>query len=1049
MVARPKKTYWRLLRLYFRRFRMVIWVLVLLILAGLIYLNQVGLPGIIKRPLLTNLRERGIELQFSRLRLSWLAGVVAENVRFGPAGAVSGPQVTASNVLVHLDRRALLSLRFNVESINLRRGHFVWALPASGEKPARDLVVEQIQTDLRFLPGDAWSLDNFKARFQGADLELLGSVSHASQLREWRLPGAKPKGPPRRAEDRIRDVLEVFDEVQFAAPPNLRLEIRGDARDLESFNVRLLVTAPDAQTPWGRFNAGRFSARLYPGETGDSPHVRILLDAAQAQTPWASATLLHVDLDGRYREGRTNLSRASANVTASYAHTKWASGTNVAAHVELAARDDHNEVMEARFTLKASGAESQWARATELSCQGEGIGSRTNYIPDSVKLHVQAKYAGSRWAEAEGLDVECAASRVPPAASVASDPAWAWWTNFHPYTAECQVQAARLGNNVNQARDVALAAKWHSPLLELSKVAATFPDGKLKTTASLNIASRALHSSVEANFDPLQVTNLLPRDASRWLSRFTWAGPPWVRGEIGLIVPSWTTPLTNWGPEVLPTLTLSGQFEVKTNGSYKGVTASGARSHFSYTNRCWRLPDLHVDRPEGQLEATHFANEITEDFYWKIASGLDVKEVLPFVEDDSAPVLELFTFSSPPRIEAEIWGRSRHAENTGIKANIWITNFTFRGESFSTLETRLEYTNKTLLALDTRLLKGTQHVSAESVFVDFERQLVFLTNGFGTVDSMVVARAIGDEVAKALAPYRFDLPPTLHASGVIPLHGEEGADLRVIVEGNSFHWLDFSIPEIAGNVHWSGTNLMLTKVSAKLYEGEASGYAEFAFSPGAPATYRFALTTTNTQLKPLIREVFLSTNNIEGSLSGSLVVTHGSTDDWRTWDGYGNLRLRDGLIWDIPVFGVLSPILNGLSPGLGNSRANSASCTFSMTNGVLHSSDMEMQASGMRLHYKGTADLHTRVNARVEAELLRDVSLVGPLVSAVFWPVTKLFEYRITGTLGDPKLDSVYLVPKLMLLPFQPFRILKGLVPGDNKAEPKNGRKESSPRTTE
>ena len=96
----------------------------------------------------------------------------------------------------------------------------------------------------------------------------------------------------------------------------------------------------------------------------------------------------------------------------------------------------------------------------------------------------------------------------------------------------------------------------------------------------------------------------------------------------------------------------------------------------------------------------------------------------------------------------------------------------------------------------------------------------------------------------------------------------------------------------------------------------------------------------------------------------------------------------------------------------------------------------------MRLQYRGTLDFQGQVNARAEAELLRDAWLVGPLVSTVLWPVTKLFEYKITGTLGAPKGDPVYLVPKVVtlpfLFPFRPLRTLRGLFPENSNANNTN-----------
>ena len=67
-----------------------------------------------------------------------------------------------------------------------------------------------------------------------------------------------------------------------------------------------------------------------------------------------------------------------------------------------------------------------------------------------------------------------------------------------------------------------------------------------------------------------------------------------------------------------------------------------------------------------------------------------------------------------------------------------------------------------------------------------------------------------------------------------------------------------------------------------------------------------------------------------------------------------------------------------------------------------------------------------RVNARVDAELLRDTWLIGRVVSLVFWPVTKMLESKITGTLSDPKSEPVF-IPKLFLAPLHPLRTLEEL----------------------
>jgi hypothetical protein len=390
--------------------------------------------------------------------------------------------------------------------------------------------------------------------------------------------------------------------------------------------------------------------------------------------------------------------------------------------------------------------------------------------------------------------------------------------------------------------------------------------------------------------------------------------------------------------------------------------------------------------------------------------------------------------TQPPIIEAEVRGQFQNQERTGINGRVALTNFTFRGQTFSSLQTAVQYTNRVLQFLEPRIDRGTQHMSADALAADFNAQLVYLTNGFSTTDPLVIAGAIGPHIVRAIQPYRFDTPPTAHVYGAIPMHGEEGADLHFDLDGGPFRWWKFNVDHIAGHVHWAGETLELSDLRMAFYQGRATGSAAFEFRPGQGADFHFAMTTTNTLLQALMADLFSRTNQLEGRLSGNLFVTKANTVSEDTVNGHGNLDLRDGLIWDIPLFGVFTPALNGISPGLGNSRANAATCNFIITNGVIRSDDLEIRSPAMRLDYRGTVDLEGRVNAKVEAELLRDMWLVGPVLSTMFWPVTKLFETKVTGTLSDPKTGTVNPLGSLMLMPFHPFRTLKGLLPEDPNA---------------
>src|SRR5262249_23485867 len=100
MPVGPKRPFRKTCRLYFRRFRISVWVLTLILLGFLLYLNQIGLPEFAKAPLLQKLHDRGISLQFSRLRVRWFQGIVADNVRFLRTDAPFSPQLALRELQV-------------------------------------------------------------------------------------------------------------------------------------------------------------------------------------------------------------------------------------------------------------------------------------------------------------------------------------------------------------------------------------------------------------------------------------------------------------------------------------------------------------------------------------------------------------------------------------------------------------------------------------------------------------------------------------------------------------------------------------------------------------------------------------------------------------------------------------------------------------------------------------------------------------------------------------------------------------------------------------
>lgn len=992
MAASPQHPRDRRWRRYFRRCRIAILLLVLALVGALIYLNLVGLPEFLQRPLLAKLRERGLDLQLANLRLHFYRGVVAEHVQAGRLGDALSPSFRAREADLNLSWPALLRRQLALSGVVLRDGQITFPI-ADTNQPQRALRVEKLRVHLRFLEDDSWSLDDFHAGFAGADFSITGVITNASALRDWLSPSGKTPAPADLLPQRLRRFADTLERIHFQTQPEMRAVLSGDARELESFTLRLTVTAPDAETPWGKFTAGTLTAKLLPTVPLAQRHAEIQLHASSAQTPWANVAELNLHLRADSDNTDTNLLHANITLDAARVLTRWANVTN------------------AHFT-------AQW------------LHSLTNPIPLSGHGDLRADSATSRWATARALQLS--ADLATPTNAVPADASWSWWQTVQPFALGWTAHAARLDTEKLGADDVAVGGNWAAPTLQITNLQAAFPEGGVNASARLDVPRREASFELKSDFDARRIRPLLTEKAQQWLAKYSWEKAPHIAGRGAATLPAWTNPQPDWRGEVLPTLKLAA-FLSATNVAYLGVPADWVTLHVSYTNQVWRLPDLLAGRPEGQLQLAHIADDNTHEYWFGIHSTISPEALRPVLSTNAQRGLDFFQFTAPPVVDGGVWGRWRDTSSIAFTGRVALAELTFREQSVSHFESSLRYTNQFLEFLEPRLERGTQLVTAAGITADFPAHRVYFTNVHSTAEPLTVAHCIGPKTRQALEPYRFLVPPAVVVNGYAPLNGNADADLRFDVDGGPFEWWQFKIPHIAGRVHWRGDSLTLTNVGFEAYDGAAAGYADFNFQTDPGTAFQFVLAVTNADLRLLMPDIMGRTNPLEGRLSGDLVVTNANTNDKFTWQGHGQMQLRDGLIWAVPIFGTLSKPLDTFLPGLGNARITEGVGRFVITNGVMFSDTLELRAPAARLDCNGTVDFNARVNVRVTA--LPHRSAVGVLLTVPLLPLSELLKYHITGTLNEPKLAPLY-IPKLLLHPFQTFEGIFGGDAGKTNAPP-------------
>lgn len=1023
MARKPQSRWWRISRRVFRWCRIGVWLLVLAVIIAAVWLNRVGLPDFLKEQLVTELRSRGISLQFTRMRLHWYRGIIADNVRVGKPADTNAPHLSATEAELLLSGNALLHRKLQLTGLALRGGRMTLPVWGTNDAP-RELVVERIGGELRFAPPDEWELQNLHAEAFGVKLLLGGAVTNASALQRIKLT-RKPR-QEKTAAAFWYDLIEKLERSQFEAPAEIVGRVYGDAQDPASFRASLKVSSPRVNSPWGRGTNVFVHAQLAPSSEGLFA-ADLKIQARDAVTRWGSASSLALDAHVAPSFTRWTPTNAFLSLAVENARTPWAkAGTlNLVARFTPSPADENASL--AHYILRAHKVDSQWARAARLELESDAVLTSSNLWPTTAKarLHLNGAEGGS--VRAGSGDIEASLELPSLAAMEFANTNVSWWTRLDRVRAGFSVKAGFVQSPRLDVQQLAFSADWGPPKLTLKDVRASLYDGEITGAAALDSQTRHLSATARTTVDPFKVRGLLATNTQRWLEQFTWEKPPLLQASAQVTLPPWTNgskafAAADWDNEVLSTLSVRGEVNAGA-ATYRTVPVTTATTSFTFSNLAWRLPDLVVTRPEGRAFIAHWGHSRTHEFTFDVDSTVDPKAIKPLLTRAEHEVVDLFVFTNMPHLRLQMAGRWHEPEKISFRAELAATNLNFRDLPVREVRTHLTMTNQQLVFIAPTIVRSEGTGRANAVRVDLVKQTVFIDNATGSLDPWAVTHAVGPATEHVMKPYRFLRAPQGRVHGLIDLGNLSRTDVHFHLGGGPFEWMNFKFQQLTGHVHWAGDFLTLSNMHGSLHGGTMDGSAFFHFGKQTPLAFRAAFSEIN--LETLVADFGSKSNHVEGSLNGVIVITNAIAEDLKSWFGYGNLAVNEGLLWNFPIFGLFSPMLNAVKEGAGNSRAKEAVATFTITNSVIYSSDLVIHASGMRLKGEGTVGFDTRVNGRMTAQLFRDTPGIGGLMATVLWPVTKIFEYKVTGTLGKPQAAPLY-IPGFIAQPFKTLRNLGG-----------------------
>ena len=125
-----------------------------------------------------------------------------------------------------------------------------------------------------------------------------------------------------------------------------------------------------------------------------------------------------------------------------------------------------------------------------------------------------------------------------------------------------------------------------------------------------------------------------------------------------------------------------------------------------------------------------------------------------------------------------------------------------------------------------------------------------------------------------------------------------------------------------------------------LFGGTVRGTADISVAKEDPTLHAPASRWSGIDF-PQLTDLYFKYETARGELSGTYELP-GFGDDARTMRGAGKIRVANGDVFAIPVFGPLSGLISAIIPGAGYSVAKQATASFTIKDGVIHTDDFKV-----------------------------------------------------------------------------------------------------------
>ncbi|HVM59687.1 MAG TPA: AsmA-like C-terminal region-containing protein [Verrucomicrobiae bacterium] len=452
------------------------------------------------------------------------------------------------------------------------------------------------------------------------------------------------------------------------------------------------------------------------------------------------------------------------------------------------------------------------------------------------------------------------------------------------------------------------------------------------------------------------------------------------------------------GPDTGSLPVLTGTVEAP-DITFKGVEFRSIK--FAYEDRGpqVRLNDVEVVTPEGRATGHGEYNIESSDFTYEFDSTVDPTRLLPLMSGKVREIVEPAWFQTPPHIVASVSGDFVDPDALAYDAQVTADRCSYRGVGLEAASARL-HLKKSQLDTQDLVLRRREGDARGTIFADFNAHRVSF-NITATANVSDMAGLLGEPAARIMRPYRFGPRTEASARGLVDFDNPYGTAWSATVTNEGFAYWKFTATRAQADLVFTNNSLQINNFDADFYGGKLLGHADFTFSRADP-TYAFDFSVDSADVNGVLSAAHGRPSTVTGLLTGKATI-NGRGADMEALTGRGELSVSDGVLWQAPVFGIFSQVL-------GNTKATRATASFAIANRAVSTDDMQVSAGVFTARSWGQLGFDGKMDFRVQAQFLKSWPGVGLLT----WPLAKILEYKVGGTISDPTYRPVNFPKELL-----------------------------------